>query len=99
MYAPPVQTQAPKATGTGFGVTALVTGIVGTFLCWIPVFGLPLLAVVFGSVGLTKTIRGSWNSGKGLDIAGLCLGIVGALFAVLITVGVFAAAASYPTTV
>jgi hypothetical protein len=83
----------PKQAGTGFAVTALVTGIVSTFFWWVPVFGLalPALAIIFGGIGLTKTVRGKWAHGKGMDIGGLCLGIVTAAVGLLWTVGVFAA--------
>lgn len=48
---------------TGYGVTALVTGIVGIVLSWIPFVGLigfilGLIAVVFGALGWAKAHKG-----------------------------------------
>ncbi len=56
----------------GFGVTALVLGIVAVFLCWIPLIGLilPVLALVFGGIGIYL------RNGKGMAVAGLVLGII-----------------------
>lgn len=63
---------APSQNKVGFGVTALVLGIVGIFLFWIPLIGLipPVLAVVFGCVGIYL------QNGRGMAVAGLVLGIV-----------------------
>jgi hypothetical protein len=67
---PQVQS-APRAK-VGFGVTALVLGILAVFACWIPVFGviLPVLALVFGGIAIYL------QSGRGMAVAGLVLGIV-----------------------
>ena len=68
---PPAVPPAPPAK-VGFGVTALVLGIIAVFLCWLPLFGLvlPILALVFGGVGIYL------QSGKGMAVAGLVLGII-----------------------
>jgi len=75
---------APPAK-VGFGVTALVLGIVGVFLFWIPLFGLilPILAVVFGCIGIYL------QSGRGMAVAGLVIGIV--TFALSMGLWMFAA--------
>jgi len=76
-----VDQQTPAGTGqpagappvsVGFGVTALVLGIVGVFLFWIPFFGLilPILAVIFGCIGIYR------QSGRGMAVAGLVIGII-----------------------
>jgi hypothetical protein len=57
------------------GIAALILGIIGVVLCWIPAIGwvgvvLALVALILGIVALKKGI-------KGLGIAGLILGIVG----------------------
>ncbi|MFM7726246.1 MAG: DUF4190 domain-containing protein, partial [Flavobacteriales bacterium] len=39
----------------------------------------PILAIVFGAVGISKTRRDNQLKGKGLAIAGLILGIIGLL--------------------
>ena len=68
---PPAAPAAPPAK-VGFGVTALVLGIIAIFLCWIPLFGLilPILALVFGGIGIYL------QNGKGMAVAGLVLGII-----------------------
>ncbi|MDR0830714.1 MAG: FHA domain-containing protein [Prevotellaceae bacterium] len=55
-------------TGSGFGITALCTGIVGLFA-----FGLILgvLAIIFGALSIKRI-----EKRKGLGIAGLILGII-----------------------
>jgi Domain of unknown function (DUF4190) len=70
--------QQPKADG--LAVAGMVVGIVGLFLGFLWVV-LPVLAVVFSAVGLYR-INGSngWRTGKGMAIAGLTTGIVGAAF-------------------
>ncbi|MDH3235059.1 MAG: DUF4190 domain-containing protein [Alphaproteobacteria bacterium] len=67
----PSQQSAPT-TKVGFGVTALVLGIVAVFLCWIPLFGLilPILALIFGGIGIYL------QNGRGMAIAGLVLGLI-----------------------
>jgi hypothetical protein len=75
---------APQARN-GMGITALVLGIVGLVLglliilfwmSWLPA----LLAVVFGSVGLSHARRGRATN-KGMALAGVILGGVGLLAA------------------
>lgn len=65
--------RAPAASNkVGFGVTALVLGIVAVFLCWIPLIGFvpPVLALIFGGIGIYL------QNGRGMAVAGLVLGIV-----------------------
>jgi len=65
--------QAPVPTAkVGFGVAALVLGIIAVFLCWIPIFGLilPILALIFGGVGIYL------QNGRGMAVAGLVLGLI-----------------------
>ena len=53
-------------------VTALVLGIVGLFLAWIPFFGyvMPILAIIFGVLERNKEGK------KGMVLVRLILGIV-----------------------
>jgi len=73
---------AAPAAKVGFGVTALVLGIVGVFLCWIPIFGLilPILAIVFGGIGIFL------QSGRGMAIAGLVVGVITLIINIIIMV-------------
>jgi hypothetical protein len=65
---------APQTAGTnGLAVASLVLGIVWIF--WLG----SLLAIIFGAVALRQIkSSGSTEAGKGLAIAGLTLGLVGA---------------------
>lgn len=66
----------PQPTdGVAYGVTSLVTGIVAFLAGFIPWFSIPLgtVAIVFGALGLKKP------SSKGMSIAGLVTGGIGAL--------------------
>ena len=60
-----------KARKPGFGVAALVLGIVGVLAWIIPITGLPvgIIALVLGIIGLKK-------SSKGMSIVGIVLGII-----------------------
>jgi hypothetical protein len=62
-------------------IASLVCGIVGFI-----VFGVILgpLAVVFGSIGLSRANRGA--SGKGMAIAGLILGAIATVLAIILLV-------------
>lgn len=68
-------------TSNGFCVASLVLGIIG-----IPAFCTfiaPLLAIVFGGVGLTQVAKGGGEGGgKGMAIAGIICGVIGLLLAV-----------------
>lgn len=70
----------PKEPGPGFGITAMVCGIVGMVLACIPFVGFPLgfIATVFGYLGISRP------RGKGMAIAGLALGICSVVFSVVI---------------
>ena len=89
-YPPVVMAVAPPASG--WSVAALVLGITGIFFGWCAL-GLPcLLAVIFGHVGLNETRRGA-KSGRGLAIAGLVMGYLCLVPAVVITGWVIGAGA------
>lgn len=69
----PVQTQ-PKVSG--FAITALVLGCVGSILGWLYVIP-PVLAIIFGGLAIHKIQNSNgWLTGKGMAIAGLVLGVV-----------------------
>ena len=85
-HPPVIYMQPPAARQNGFAVTALVTGIVGLCLSWVPVFDVLLgtVAIVFGALGWWQSsARG--RGGFGLSIAGLICGVLTVLvFAVLL---------------
>jgi hypothetical protein len=58
-------------------VAVLVLGITSIVFCWWGLLTLlqVVLAIVFGSVGISKANRGA--ASKGLAVAGLVLGLVG----------------------
>jgi hypothetical protein len=91
-YQPPWR---PPPQGNGFGVTALVLGLVGLVLfSWFPFLNiftgglLGLLAIIFGIVGVGKSgSRG--GAGLGTGGTGLVLGIVTILIVISVNVWAF----------
>lgn len=81
---------------SGFAIASLVFGIISLFggaFVIIP----PLLAVIFGHIGISACRKDPRTDGKGLAIAGLVMGylcIAGWLVYVLFVIGLFALAAS-----
>jgi hypothetical protein len=70
---------AQQSTVSGFAVTALVTGIVGLALVWVPGLDLVLgiVATSFGAIAAFHTTRNRPDKrGYGLAIAGLIMGIL-----------------------
>lgn len=63
---PPPEPDVPA----GFGVAALMLGVVGVLLFWVPIAGLflPILAIVCGILAL------KFRSGPRMGLAGLVLG-------------------------
>ncbi|HLU29438.1 MAG TPA: hypothetical protein VKZ65_13435 [Glycomyces sp.] len=83
----PAPQPAPKQ-GNGFGVTALVLGIIALVLGFIPIinfvaFVLAPLAIIFAIVGLV--VGNKRGSGKGLSITGLITGIL----SLVVTIGMY----------
>ncbi|MEV0069909.1 DUF4190 domain-containing protein [Amycolatopsis sp. NPDC050768] len=90
--APPVgagygQQQPVGAPRNGFGVTALVLGIIALVLCW-TVWGgiiLGVLALVFGILGVKRANRGQATN-KGASIAGIVTGSIGLVIGLLLAI-------------
>ena len=105
-YQPPQQYQyqvpvnGQQASPNGLSVAALVCGILGIVLCWIPyvcyfALILSICGVIFGALGMKKAAPGT--SGRGMSIAGLVCGIVSlgiTLLVVVCTAAVLCSAAS-----
>jgi hypothetical protein len=78
----PYPVVAPRSNG--MATAGGTVGIVGAVLSLIPLIGIPigllmgLLAVIFSSVGLSRT--GAANVGKGMAVTGLVLGILTLIF-------------------
>lgn len=68
----PYYDQRPQPPVNGFAIASLVLGIVWLF--WLG----SLLAIVFGHTALDQINKRGTTSGKGLAVAGLVLGYVGA---------------------
>ncbi len=69
-------------TSNGFCVAALVLGIIGIPASCTVIA--PVLALVFGGIGYSQVTRnGSEGGGRGMAIAGIVLGVIGSLLAVL----------------
>jgi hypothetical protein len=72
---------APTGPANGLAIAALVVGIVAAISGWIPFWGLIVggAAVVLGILGLRKA------NGKGMAIAGLVTGAIGAFWSIFTT--------------
>ncbi|MBA2472806.1 MAG: DUF4190 domain-containing protein [Pseudonocardiales bacterium] len=75
----------------GFGIAALVLGLLALVLCWTIVGGIVfgILALIFGLLGRARAKRGQATNG-GLSVAGIVLGVIG----LLLTIGLVALFAS-----
>jgi uncharacterized membrane protein len=69
----------------GFGVAALVLGLLALVSSWTIIggIGLGILAVIFGVLGRGRARRGEATNG-GFAVAGIVLGVIGALVAVVL---------------
>jgi hypothetical protein len=98
--APVPPAQPPIKQGNGFGVTALVLGIIGLILGLIPVAniftGLPLgiLAIIFGIIALVVAGKRG-GKGKGTGGVGLVLGILAVAASIIINIVFVQAADEY----
>lgn len=90
VFAPYPPAAAP-AGGNGQATAALVCGLVGALIAWMPFvvvagFVLAVLAIVFGVQGLRRANRADVATGRGKAIAGLVLGAVAIGLSVLGTI-------------
>ncbi len=79
----------PKSNG--FGVTALVLGILSVVGCITSflAIGIGIAAVVFGALGKGKATRGEADNG-GMALAGIILGAIGIVLGALMLLAMFA---------
>jgi hypothetical protein len=73
----------PAQPRNGFGIAALVLGVLAFLLSWTVIGGilLGILALIFGLLGRARAKRGEATN-SGLSVAGIVLGIVGMLIAI-----------------
>lgn len=83
------QAQQARQPRNGFGVTALVLGILALVLCWTVLGGIILgvLALIFGIVGLVRANRGEATN-KGMSISGIVTGAIGLVVGIIFAVAV-----------
>ncbi|CAL9319742.1 DUF4190 domain-containing protein [Streptomyces sp. R02] len=92
-YGQPTGHAGPAGTGerrNGFGIAALVLGIVGALLFWTAIGGivLGLLAVIFGVLGFRRARRGAATNGT-MAVIGAVLGALALVVSsVLLALGV-----------
>ncbi|MEW2505754.1 DUF4190 domain-containing protein [Amycolatopsis sp. CA-161197] len=100
--APPVgagygqQQPVGGAPRNGFGVTALVLGIIALVLCW-TVWGgiiLGVLALIFGILGVKRANRREATN-KGAAIAGIVTGSIGLVIGAVILIAIGSIFASF----
>ncbi|MEJ8281120.1 MmpS family transport accessory protein [Pseudonocardia spirodelae] len=101
----PQQRSAPHAVAAaprnGFGVTALVLGILGLLFSLIPIVGviawpLVILGLVFGALGIVRAVRGRATN-RGVAIAGTVLSALGLVVCVVYVAAVASAVSDLPT--
>jgi len=86
---PPYGSAAGRPHRNGLGIAALVLGILAVLSGFLFIGGLfGLAAIVCGVLGRGRAKRGEATNG-GMALAGIVLGVVGLLFAVLAAVGVY----------
>ncbi len=86
----PHQSYGRPAARNGLAITSLVLGIAALLTCWLTFPGiiLGILAVIFGGIGFARA-RADRVSNKGMAVAGLITGVIGAVIGtVLLVVGI-----------
>jgi hypothetical protein len=71
----------------GFGITALVLGILAIVLSWSAVGGVlfGVLAIIFAILGMRRAGRGEATN-RGMSISGLVTGIIGLIIGIIVAV-------------
>ena len=91
------QPPASPAKANGLALASMILGILGVTigLCLIAFPVMPILAVVFGHIGLSQ-IRKTGAPGRGFAITGLVTGYIGIALAVLWLIGLIIGTFSSP---
>ncbi|MGY1743057.1 MULTISPECIES: hypothetical protein [unclassified Blastococcus] len=93
VYAQPA-VYVQNAPSNGLGTAGFVTGLLGLLFCWVPALGivLALLGVIMGGVGISTGKKK--GAPTGLAIAGLVLGIIALIPAIIFISAVASVGAS-----
>jgi hypothetical protein len=86
-------TAPPQSKTNGLAIAGFITSLVSLFFNLFTFGILGVVGIVLSAVGINMAKKPEYNSGKGLGIAGVVIGIVGILFIILILVAVI----SYPS--
>lgn len=84
-YSEPAYASAqPSEPSSGIAVGALICGIIGLVLCWVPIVGLILsiVAIVLGGKGKRTLPDGK----RGMAVAGFILGIIGLVISIIVLI-------------
>lgn len=75
--------EPPVRPRNGFGITALILGLLALLLSWTIIGGIVfgVLALIFGLIGRARAKRGEATNG-GVSLAGVVLGVIGLLLAI-----------------
>jgi hypothetical protein len=87
---PPPVPVGPVGPSNGMGLTALILGVSGLAVSWIPVLGClgliaGIIAIVFGALGIGKANRGAATN-RSSAVAGLATGIVAVVVGLVVTI-------------
>ena len=85
---PPQQIVVVERKGNGLGVAGFVCGLIGAIFGLIPLlfwisFPLGVLGLVFGGIGWRRARREPERGGKGLAVAGVILGALAIILAII----------------
>ena len=89
---PNYQPQPPQGGSIGLAVTSMILGIISLlcFCAWYISIPLAIIAIVLGVIAKNQADRGQ-AGGRGMAVAGLVLGSIGVLLAIIMVVIYFTA--------
>ncbi|MBT3985171.1 DUF4190 domain-containing protein [archaeon] len=76
---------------SGLAIASLIFGILSILFFWFPLIGFifPILAFTCGAISLISISKNSKLKGKGINIAGIVLGIIGLFIAIIVVIIIF----------